>query len=390
MQIFDTKQRSIVQWAPTGDVRIYVCGITPYDSAHLGHIFTFLTYDLLQRRLQDMGFGVTMVRNITDVDEPIYKRAAELGISYTELAETETQSFQEVMRLLNFLQPAHEPLASQYINEMAKAVEKLLESGHAYRLEDDIYFDISTVDGFGRVACFDERLRLGLFKKRGGDPARQGKRSQLDFLLWKGISDVHDLAAWDDGCSLPKGRPGWHIECTVMSHALLGMPFDIHGGGNDLIFPHHEAEFAQAKALYGREPAKHWVHTAPILYSGEKMSKSLGNLIFAKDLLEKYSPNAIRLALMHYHYREGGEWIPELLDEAENFQTKMQDAVRRSSNGSAHTLLDALRAALDDDLDTHAVLHSLAEFVKAKPAHGAGQETAQTAMDLLGLTIGQK
>jgi L-cysteine:1D-myo-inositol 2-amino-2-deoxy-alpha-D-glucopyranoside ligase len=226
---------------------------------------------------------------------------------------------------------------------------------------------------------------MGLFKKRGGDPAREGKHSPMDFLLWRSIRDANDPAAWDT--MLGHGRPGWHIECTVMSSELLGVPFDIHGGGNDLIFPHHECEIAQSRALDGITPAAHWLHTAPILYGGEKMSKSLGNLIFAKDLLKHYSADAIRLGLLHYHYREGGEWIPELLDEATELLARLGKSVQRASKGSAFTLLDAVRAALDDDLDTHAIVHSLEDFVGARPGDGSGKDHARHALDMLGLTL---
>lgn len=366
---------------------MYVCGITPYDSAHLGHIFTFLTYDLLQRRLENMGRKVVMVRNITDVDEPIYKKAHELGIPYTQLADEETASFQDVMRRLGFREPTHEPRASRYIEAMAAAVSRLLDNGHAYFVDRDVYFDIGTLDSFSELAHFDERLKLGLFKKRGGDPTREGKRQPMDFLLWRAVDDPADQAAWEVGRDLPTGRPGWHIECTVMSSELLGLPFDLHGGGNDLIFPHHECEIAQSKALVSTGPADRWAHTAPILYGGEKMSKSLGNLIFAKDLLDQYSADAIRLALMHYHYREGGEWIPELLDEAARLLGKLQQAALHADIQTATDLLEHMRNGLDDDLNTHAMLHCLEDFADAPHGDGSGQPIVRQAFDLLGLTF---
>lgn len=387
MRLFDTKKRDYIEWQPPETVRMYVCGITPYDAAHIGHIFTFMTYDLIQRRLQDAGHTVNLVRNVTDVDEPIYKRAAELDMSYMDLAAQETASFQQTMQALNFVKPAHEPLASQYIDPIAKAVGRLLESKHAYFVDGDIYFDTTTIPDFGKVNCFNERLRMGLFKKRGGDPTRPGKRNPLDFLLWKAINDPSDPAAWEVGNSLPKGRPGWHIECTVMSENLLGVPFDLHGGGNDLIFPHHEAEIAQSVALNDQQPAQLWTHTAPMLYGGEKMSKSLGNLVFAADLLQEYSADAIRLSLMHYHYREGGEWIPAWLDDATRFLELLKPRIDTAGHDSGAILLETIRAALDDDLDTHAVLHALLDFVRAPSGDGDGADLARQATSLIGLKL---
>jgi L-cysteine:1D-myo-inositol 2-amino-2-deoxy-alpha-D-glucopyranoside ligase len=390
LRFFDTKRRGYVEWRPPKQVRMYVCGITPYDSAHIGHIFTFMMYDLLQRRLEDMGREVVMVRNITDVDEPIYRKAAELGMSYTELAARETEAFHEIMDRMQFLPLTHEPKASEYLRQMAEAVSRLLKAGYAYTVDDDIYFDISRDPEFGRVACFDERLRLGLFSKRGGDPARPGKRQPMDFLLWKAIDDPADPAAWDFGVpDLPHGRPGWHIECTVMSSALLGVPFDLHGGGNDLIFPHHEAEISQGRALDGVMPASRWLHVAPMYYGGEKMSKSLGNLVFAGDLLEEYSADAIRIALMQYHYREGGEWIPEYLDESEELIVRLRHALEVTGINPARRMLRDIRRAIDNDLDTHAIMHALGDFTESvsRGDGNEGREVALKAFGLLGLRI---
>ncbi len=388
MKLFDTGTRAYVDWNPDTEVRMYVCGITPYDSAHLGHIFTFMTYDLLQRRLESQGHELCLVRNITDVDEPIYKRAAEIGIAYNELAAEETRLFQDVMRRLNFRPPAHEPKASDYVLEMADAVRRLKASGHAYHVDADIYFDTAKDPQFGKFSGFHEGLLNGLMKKRGGDPLRPGKRHPLDFLLWKAVPDVHDTAAWET--DLGRGRPGWHIECSVMSSGLLGSPFTIHGGGNDLIFPHHECEIAQSRALGSPVMAQYWMHVAAILYGGEKMSKSLGNLVFAADLLDHYSPGAIRLALMHYHYREGGEWIPRLLDEAAELLTRLDQAAAVLTPAGASSLYAEVCAALDDDLDTHAVVHLLQDVADGsyRPIDSQSSDNKALAdtLQLLGLT----
>ncbi|MBC7546620.1 cysteine--tRNA ligase [Candidatus Saccharibacteria bacterium] len=383
MRLFDTAQKQYIDFTPTGVASIYTCGITPYDSAHLGHILTFMTYDLLQRRLEDTGLEVRLVRNITDVDEPIYKKAAELGVDYRDLAAQETELFQKVLRQLN-LRPAYaEPKASEYIGEMAAAVKTLVDNNYGYKLDEDIYFDTTKLASFGSFSGFSDRLLHNFMAVRGGDPMRLGKRSPLDFLLWRGISDLNDPAAWDS--VIGRGRPGWHIECTVMAEANLGTPFDLHGGGDDLIFPHHECEIAQSIGLGQAQMARHWMHIAPLLYAGEKMSKSLGNLVFAKDLLTTYEPAVIRLALMRYHYRTGGEWQPEFLDHADELWTRLQIAGSICSPVSAQSLLNELQIALDDDLDTHRIIHALEEFA----AHNDGPirdcDVFSQAMRLLGL-----
>lgn len=385
MKLFDTSQKIYINFEPEQTVRIYVCGITPYDSAHLGHIFTFMTYDLLQRRLEDLGHQVLLVRNVTDVDEPIYVKARELGVPYQQLAASETASFQATLTRMHFKNPHAEPLASDYIEQMAVAVQQLLDNGAAYKLGDDIYFDTSTYPDYGKFSGFSERLIMGLAAMRGGDPARIGKRQPLDFLLWKGITDTNDPAQWQTG--LGAGRPGWHIECSVMSSELLGIPFDIHGGGTDLIFPHHSSEIAQSHGLGHDLLAKQWLHVSPMLYDGEKMSKSLGNLVFAHDLLEQHEAAVIRLALMHYHHRVGGEWLPELLKEATKLLANVRQAAEHNSPEAAETLLADVRAALDDDLNTLEVIDALHRFASTTNTEGSGAQLGvQQTLQLLGLS----
>jgi L-cysteine:1D-myo-inositol 2-amino-2-deoxy-alpha-D-glucopyranoside ligase len=383
MRLFDTAKKQYIDFTPTGTAGIYTCGITPYDSAHLGHILTFMTYDLLQRRLEDKGLEVHLVRNVTDVDEPIYKKAAELGMDYRDLAAQETELFQQVLGQLHLRKAHAEPRASQYIDEMAAAVKQLIDNGYGYQLEEDIYFDTTKLESFGTFSGFSDRLLHNFMSARGGDPKRPGKHSPLDFLLWRGISDTADPAAWDS--VVGHGRPGWHIECTVMAEANLGVPFDLHGGGDDLIFPHHECEIAQSQGLGQPQMARHWMHVAPLLYAGEKMSKSLGNLVFAKDLLVKYDPAVIRLALMRYHYRTGGEWQPEFLDHAAEMWTRLQNAGSKCSPLSAQSLLNELQIALDDDLDTHRILHALEEFATHNDGPVRECEIFTKSMQLLGL-----
>lgn len=384
MKLFNTATKQYQDFQPEPVVGIYVCGITPYDSAHLGHIFTFMTYDLLQRRLEDKGHEVQLVRNVTDVDEPIYAKARELGIDYRELAASETASFQATLDTLRFRPLFAQPLASQYIEQMAAAVAQLQKDGFAYPVDDDIYFDISMFPAYEDFSGFDSRLINGLAAMRGGDPDRRGKRQPLDFLLWKGVTDPDDPAQWQT--ELGSGRPGWHIECSVMSSETLGIPFAIHGGGTDLIFPHHSSEIAQSHGLGHDTMAKLWLHVSPILYDGEKMSKSLGNLVFAHDLLKQHEAAVIRLALMHYHHRVGGEWLPELLDEATKLFQSVQSAVQNATPAAAEQLLREVRSALDDDLNTLDVIDALHRFADAAVGDDAGlQPVAKQALQLLGL-----
>jgi L-cysteine:1D-myo-inositol 2-amino-2-deoxy-alpha-D-glucopyranoside ligase len=367
MQLFDTASQELKPLVLHKDAAtIYVCGITPYDAAHLGHMFTFLTYDLIARRLEDLGHTVKLVRNVTDVDDPLFAKAAELGISYQQLATQETSRLQYVTEQLNFMPLFAEPKASEYVADMAQAVKQLLDQGIAYQLQNDVYFDSSQQPEFGRFSNFSHRLQLAFMANRGGDPDRPGKRNPLDFLLWRGVSDPDDPAVWDTPWKSPtkQGRPGWHIECSIMSAQTLGTPLTLHGGGMDLIFPHHECEIAQSRALGHQPLAQHWAHVAPLLYQGEKMSKSLGNLVFAHSLLEQHQPAVVRLALMQLHYRTGGEWRHDSLHAAGALAKLLEQALAHKFQLSGTTFLTRIRNGLDNDLDTHCVLHVLHTVAK--------------------------
>ncbi len=388
MILFDTSKKTYIKITPKPEIRMYVCGVTPYASAHLGHILTFMTYDLLQRRLEDIGSTVMIVRNITDVDEPIYVKAAELNMDYRDLAQDEIHSFQEVMEALNFRAPTAEPKASEFIDEMAVAVKVLLDKGIGYYVGQDIYYDTSKNAEYGTLCGYPRDLMHKLLFDRGGDPDRSGKRDPLDFLLWRAISDSNDPAQWQT--VLGSGRPGWHIECTVMSLSILGPTFDIHGGGADLIFPHHESEIAQSHGLGTPNPACIWAHVSPLLYAGEKMSKSLGNLVFAKDLLLHHSSDVIRLSLMHYHHRYGGEWQNELLAATTELLDNFHAAARSATSDQAEVFLGDIRDALDDDLNTPEVIGAFCRFIKQAKKTDTSSKNAppaiNKALDLLGLS----
>lgn len=390
MKLYDTAQKNLITPLLNKEVRIYVCGITPYDSAHMGHAFTFMVYDVLQRYLEFKNHSVKIVRNVTDVDEPIYKKALELDIHYTELATRETEKFQEVMQQLNIKRPFGEPRASEYISEIAETVKKLLDSHAAYQLHNgDIYFDVKTYDQFGENSHFSKKLQLDFMRDRGGDPDRKDKHTPLDFLLWKSVSDPSDPAQWQS--VVGNGRPGWHIECSVMSHSVLGDSIDIHGGGMDLIFPHHEAEHAQNELLGHSTMVNHWMHVAPLLYHGEKMSKSLGNLVFPEKLFVEYEPVAIRLALLNYHYRVGGEWIDGLVKKTTADVSDIRRALH-SKNGIDATMLEKeFFEAIENDLDTPTAARKMMQLVdgildSTKPESGSHQ-TLRTMLRILGLDI---
>jgi L-cysteine:1D-myo-inositol 2-amino-2-deoxy-alpha-D-glucopyranoside ligase len=383
MRLFDTAIKAYRDVPPKDEMLIYVCGITPYDSAHIGHAFTFLTYDLLQRRLESLGSHVWLVRNITDVDEPMYVKARELGMHYLDLAKQETAAFQATMGALNLKEPAVEPKPSDHIDEIASAVRELLNRGIAYMLDGDVYFDVAHFPAFGSISGYSTQLMTNFLGDRGGDPWRVGKQNPLDFLLWRSITDKTDPAAWDT--AIGYGRPGWHIECTAMSYAHLGSTVDIHGGGTDLIFPHHECENAQSSAL-GRDPfVRQWVHTAPMLFGGEKMSKSLGNLVFVRDLAARADPAAIRVALMMYHYRTGGEWRDDLLQEAVRLLDKINDALARPSGADPRPYMARVQAALDNDLDAPEAIRAVRDMTQSLLIGGSDEGAAAGLNEMLSL-----
>ena len=396
MRLHDTASRSLVQVSdpvPDGTApgsrpfTMYVCGVTPYDAAHLGHGFTFLTFDLIRRRVQDLGRPVKLVRNITDVDEPLYVKAAELGVHFLELARSEERRMQSALGRLGLIPPEAEPRASEHMDDIVAMVEALLAAGAAYELDGDIYFDVSAAPRYGEVSNYPAKLMTKFAAARGGDPQRPGKRQPLDFLLWRAITDEGDPARWQT--SLGAGRPGWHIECSVMASKHLGAGIDVHGGGADLIFPHHECEQAQSVAA-GQVPfVRAWVHVGPMLMGGEKMSKSLGNLVFVDELLQDHSPAAIRLALMRYHYRSGGEWRPEFLDDGEELAGRLRKAtagVTREEAAAQPTgrLLAEVRAALDDNLDAPRCLEVLQARLSGPSARDHAAD-AVLAAELLGI-----
>ncbi|MEC8975996.1 MAG: cysteine--tRNA ligase [Actinomycetota bacterium] len=363
MRLFDTAHQQIVDLELDDHVRMYVCGITPYDSTHLGHAATYLTYDLIIRRLEDLGHTVELVRNVTDVDDSILPKARELGIDFLELAELEMDRFSQDMEALNTRPATLEPRATQSIAGMIELIRVLESGGHTYTNDGITYFDVTTFTSFGKLSHLTSEEMTALAAERGGSPDDPRQRNPLDFVLWQPSGDGEPQ--WDS--PFGPGRPGWHIECSAMSMEALGTTIDIHGGGGDLIFPHHECEIAQSESVTGEPFSRYWVHAGLVAYQGTKMSKSLGNLVFVSDLRQQIDPRAIRLALMAHHYRSDFEWFDE---EAERAQSHLELLVR-AAGGAAPVnnspLANEVRDALDDDLDTprvHAALIAAAQSVE--------------------------
>jgi L-cysteine:1D-myo-inositol 2-amino-2-deoxy-alpha-D-glucopyranoside ligase len=383
LRLYDTARREIVPFAPEHVVRMYVCGITPYDSTHLGHAATYLTYDILTRRLEELGHEVRMVRNITDVDDSILPKARELGIPYLELAEAEITRFRSDMDALGMRPPIAEPRATETIDEIVSIVERLLDSGHAYLTHGTAYFDVSTFDKFGALSQYPRDQMVRLARARGGNPDDPHRRDPLDFVLWQ--PSLADEPAWRAPFGV--GRPGWHIECSAMSMQELGPTLDVHGGGTDLIFPHHECEVAQSEALTGKPFVRHWLHSAMVAYEGEKMSKSLGNLVFISDLLKVADPRAIRLALMHHHYRSGFEWHDTDIQDGNALLHRLAAAAQRSAGPDPTPFALRVRAAIDQDLDAPKALEALGELADAVLS-GGDDATAPDVLRELSALLG--
>lgn len=342
---------------------IYVCGITPYDATHLGHAATYTAFDLVNRVWRDAGHEVHYVQNVTDIDDPLLERAAKIGEDWEVLALKETALFREDMTALRILAPYRYVGAVEAIPLVVTLVERLLESGAAYRVDDDVYFNVHSDPGFGSISGLDSAMQEKLFAERGGDPDRPGKRHPLDCLLW--LAERPGEPSWQT--SLGAGRPGWHIECAAIALEYLGSGIDVQGGGSDLVFPHHEMGAAEAQVLTGHRPfAKIYAHAGMVALHGEKMSKSKGNLVFVSKLRATgHEPMAIRLALLAHHYRSDWEWFPADLAAAEQRLARWRAAVSRPDALAADALLAQLRERLADDLDTPGALAAVDAWADA-------------------------
>jgi L-cysteine:1D-myo-inositol 2-amino-2-deoxy-alpha-D-glucopyranoside ligase len=375
MRVYDTLTRRTVPLPLSEDERgrpqlkLYVCGVTPYESGHLGHAFTFCAFDILVRALEARGVSVRYIQNVTDVDDPLFERARLLGIDWKELAEREEASLVRDMTQLGWRPPDVMPRVSEEIHGILAAAEALAAEGFAYPAADGrLYFAASSYPGFGKLSGRSRRSMLAKLRDEGllGEKGPGAKRDWLDFPLWR-PSDP-DEPSWPSAYG--SGRPGWHIECSAMAMRYLGEQVDVHGGGRDLVFSHHESERAQSESLTGCVPfARAWLHTGMVRYQGTKMSKSLGNLVNVRQSLERVSPAALRLYLASHHYRHDWTFSWAGLDSAERFAARIA-ALPAGARPSAE-LLRAFAAALDDDLDTPAAVRVLRRAVKEKEGGAA-------------------
>ena len=379
MRLYDTARREIVPFTPGETVLMYTCGITPYDATHLGHAATFLVYDVVQRRLIDLGHKVKCVRNVTDVDDPLFAKARELGVHYLDLAAGEEARFNRDMEALEALPVHSTPRASSAIPDIRGFIGMVLDRGFAYAAGGSVYFDISKFPSFGQVSHYTEAEMIEFARQRGGNVDDPNKRHPLDFVLWH--PSAPDEPAWDTMWG--PGRPGWHIECSALALRELGTTIDLHGGGSDLIFPHHECERAQSEAATGEPFVRHWMHVAMVHMDGQKMSKSLGNLVFVDKLRTEFDPRSIRLGVIEHHYRREWEWEDSLMPRN---HARLADWLG-SVGGSRSTVLDETRERLDDDLDTPGAIAAI--DVAARAGHDVTDAAALLGVRLdRAITIG--
>ena len=385
MKLFNSLSQTIEPFSPrSGEVSIYVCGITPYDTTHLGHAFTYTSMDILIRYLQQKGLKVRYVQNVTDIDDDILRKAREVGGDWQELVNFWTTHFIRDMQKLNVRPPDYFPRATSVIPDIIQTVLRLVEKGVAYVSGGSVYYDVQAWPDFGKLSRLPEEARLPIANERGNHPDDPNKRDPIDFVLWQ--AQAAGEPAWDSPWG--PGRPGWHIECSTMSTKFLGAEIDIHGGGADLCFPHHECEIAQIEPLLADQTfVKLWMHTAMVKHEGEKISKSLGNLVMIRDLLKTFSADAIRLYLGSHHYRASWEFEEQELVNAAQLAEKIRKAVK-VRGGQGHPLESepawaSFTSAMDNDLDTPqavAVLDDLAGQILSAQLAGRDISEAQCAL----------
>ena len=380
-RFYDSARRAVEASAPGSTATMYVCGITPYDATHLGHAATMIAFDLVNRLWRDAGLDVRYVQNVTDIDDPLLERANRDGEDWVVLAMRETALFREDMEALRIIPPEHYVGAVESIPAIAAHVRELLGAGAAYTIEDgtgDVYYAVASAPQWGYESHLSREEMVRLSAERGGDPERAGKLDPLDPLLWRGARDGEP--AWEGG-DLGPGRPGWHIECATIALGLLGETIDVQGGGNDLLYPHHECSAAHAETLTGSRPfASHYVHAGLIGLAGEKMSKSRGNLVFVSRLRgDGVDPMAVRLGLMSGHYRTDRDWTDDVLKAGQERLAQWRAAAVAPAGPSGAGLLAAVRENLGNDLDTPAVLALVDAWAEAALT-GAGDDEAAPAL----------
>jgi cysteinyl-tRNA synthetase len=389
LHLFDTASRSVREFQPvrSGTASIYVCGPTPQGVPHIGHVKGALNYDVLRRWLLHRGLDVLFVRNVTDIDDKILTKAAEHGRPWWEWAATHERAFDAAYDALGCLPPSIAPRATGHVTQMVDLMRRLIDAGHAYAAAGDVYFSVASYAEYGRLS--GQRLA----EMQQGESAAAGKRDPRDFTLWKGARPGEP--AWPTPWG--PGRPGWHLECSAMALAYLGAEFDIHGGGQDLVFPHHENELAQSRAA-GDPFARFWMHIELVGMAGEKMSKSLGNVVSIPEMLRKVRPQELRYYLVAPHYRSRIEYSEPALMEAvsayRRIETFLRNVVQRTGPVSAGSPGSEFAAAMDDDLATPAALAVVHNLVRQgntaldsgdEPAARSAAATVRAQTEMLGL-----
>jgi cysteinyl-tRNA synthetase len=380
LRLYNTVSKKKEAFTPVrgNHVSIYVCGITAYDLSHVGHARAAIVFDAVVRYLRHKGYVVTYARNYTDLDDKIIKRSQDEGVPAHEIAERYIQEFEKDMKALGVLTPDFQPRATQYIGQMIETIKRLLGKGNAYQVDNDVYYAVDTFPEYGKLSHRKpEELMVGSRVE-----VDERKRNPLDFALWKGTKPGEPW--WESPWG--KGRPGWHIECSVMSTSQLGIPLDIHGGGKDLIFPHHENEIAQAEGAYGKPFVRYWMHNGFVNINKEKMSKSLGNFLTIREILKLQHPEVLRLFLLSKHYRSPLDYSPDIMTEMENSLRRLYQTLARIDGmqkkfplvqlpgtglsdrekelvSKADTLRERFTEALDDDFNTALAIGYLFDLV---------------------------
>ncbi len=374
-----TNKKELFKPLKDKNISVYVCGITPYDTTHLGHAFTYIHFDVLVRYLTFLGYKVNYVQNVTDIDDDILRKARETGKDWKALGNFWTKQYVSDMKALNILPPTHYVKATNSITSMIRIIEVLLDKRFAYKREGNVYFRTNKFKDYGKLSKYATPEMLKLLEERGGDPNDPKKENPLDFILWQAKKDGEPF--WKS--PFGDGRPGWHIECSAMIHQYLGEQIDIHGGGFDLIFPHHESEIAQSESYSGKKPfVKYWMHSAMVEYQGEKMSKSLGNLIMIKDLLNKYSANEIRFMLLSHHYRKTWEFEEKEMINAKKALDRIWTLPYSGAKPDLTKLLKFFDS-LNDDLDIKGALFEVLRLTK----NTSNASEVRTALYILGFKL---
>lgn len=376
IRIYNTLTKRLEEFVPLEDkhVKMYNCGPTVYDYFHIGNARNFVTAEVMRRYFEYKGYKVTFVQNVTDIEDKIIRKANEMGVKPSDVANKFTEEYFRDIKSLGIKEPTYSPKATEHIDEIISFVQKLVEKGFAYEVDGDVYYDVSKFEGYGKLSG----QKLDEIVAGARVEVDERKRNPADFSLWK--KSKPGEPGWESPWGI--GRPGWHIECSVMSSKYLGETFDIHSGGNDLIFPHHENEIAQSEALTGKPLARYWVHNGMLQITGSKMSKSLGNILSVRELLKKYDANSIRLYLISAHYRAPLEYREGSLNDSASAVRRIENCLSmikmltslnstvQANDGRVKELEEKIEdtyrrfeEAMDDDFNTPAAIASIFELV---------------------------